>query len=169
MLFGDQSVCRQAVRHIYRRVSRARVPSSSCTMASLSNPSEHWIQVSNDRMPPYLPPYESIGAASVPLAEASRTMDSSHSEQNPNTEHRKSYVLSTSQASDQHGEIKGWPEQPRKLRDKTVLSVIFNISEVLIILAPAAFISLNHFDDIANCADQYQYLLPLRLNWMGNQ
>lgn len=55
-------------------------------------------------------------------------------------ESRKSPALSILEARDGLDEIKGWPEQPRKLRDRSVLSVLLSISDVLIALVPVAFI-----------------------------
>ncbi|KEQ59856.1 uncharacterized protein M437DRAFT_87392 [Aureobasidium melanogenum CBS 110374] len=57
-------------------------------------------------------------------------------------ESRKSPALSILEARDGLDEIKGWPEQPRKLRDRSVLSVLLSISDVLIALVPVAFIVL---------------------------
>jgi hypothetical protein len=56
------------------------------------------------------------------------------------SQRRKPYVVSTLQELEGPAEIKGWPEQPRKLRDRTTLSVFFGFSEILITLAPVAFI-----------------------------
>jgi hypothetical protein len=56
------------------------------------------------------------------------------------SQRRKSYVVSTLQELEGPAEIKGWPAQPRKLRDRTTLSVLFGFSEILITLAPVAFI-----------------------------
>ncbi|KAI4721751.1 hypothetical protein E4T48_01959 [Aureobasidium sp. EXF-10727] len=53
---------------------------------------------------------------------------------------RKSHAISTFQISNEQAHIEGWPAEPRKLRDKTLLTLFFNLCEALITLAPIAFI-----------------------------
>ncbi|THZ74212.1 hypothetical protein D6C84_09459 [Aureobasidium pullulans] len=104
---------------------------------------EHWMQLSNIGLPSSLPPYESVDPSAS--STDARTSDSNTLRPDQDAtvhEGRKSHVFSTLQALGDHTEIKGWPEQPRKLRDRTFWSIMFSISEVLITLAPVAFIIL---------------------------
>jgi len=105
--------------------------------------------MSNIRRSLALPSYDSVRSSRVSPYEASPSLNlfgqEQHTQPDPS---RKSYVLSTSQALDDLEEIKGWPEQPRKLKDRTTLSIFFGISEVLITLAPVAFISKMFYQEI---------------------
>jgi hypothetical protein len=57
------------------------------------------------------------------------------------TDNRKSYANPLDQASNEQLDVKGWPDRPRKLRDETILTLFLNFCEVLVTLAPIAFIS----------------------------
>jgi len=126
---------------------------------------EHWMQLSNIGLPSSLPPYESVDPSAS--STDARTSDSNTLRPDQDAtvhEGRKSHVFSTLQALGDHTEIKGWPEQPRKLRDRTFWSIMFSISEVLITLAPVAFISKYCVFRVENITNWDQFWLFLLLN-----
>jgi hypothetical protein len=57
------------------------------------------------------------------------------------TDIRKSHADPLAHANNGHLSVKGWPNEPRKLRNRTILTSFFNLCEALITLAPVAFIS----------------------------
>jgi hypothetical protein len=111
--------------------------------------------MSNVRQDTSLPSYDSVIPSYVSTYEAYPNVNPSEVEQHENPDQsRKSYIISTLQALDGHAEIKGWPVEPRKLRDRTTLSILFGISEVLITLAPVAFISKTQIHEITGTANE---------------
>lgn len=125
--------------------------------------------MSNIRRSPSLPSYDSVGSSHVSPYGASPNMNLSVLEQHTHPDPSpKSYGISTSQALDDLTEIKGWPEQPRRLRDRTVLSILFSISEVLVTLAPVAFISKTSCQEVTGNPDRTQYWLLLLPSSMAN-
>jgi hypothetical protein len=90
-------------------------------------------QTPGPRIGPSLPSYNSFhdrdGYAYDPLSGLSAT------------DTRKSLADPLAHADNGHLSVKGWPNEPRKLRDRTILTSFFNLCEALITLAPIAFIS----------------------------
>lgn len=102
--------------------------------------------MSNTRSTLSLPSYDSVRSSYISSYEATPSVNLLGPNQHPNAEKsQKSPSLSTSEALDDLNEIKGWPEQPRKLRDRSVLSILLGISDVLITLVPMAFIGEDFF------------------------
>ncbi|THX28572.1 hypothetical protein D6D12_04701 [Aureobasidium pullulans] len=103
--------------------------------------SDSYSQVPDQRAGPLLPSYESLQNDENPSVNTHGVSDSNQSESGFNvSEHRKSHTMSMAQALTEQIRIKGWPEEPRKLRNKTLLTLFFNLCEALITLAPIAFI-----------------------------
>lgn len=104
--------------------------------------SDSYSQVPDQRAGPLLPSYESLQNDENPSVNTHGVSDLNQSESGFNvSEHRKSHAMSMAQALTEQIRIKGWPEEPRKLRNKTLLTLFFNLCEALITLAPIAFIS----------------------------
>lgn len=104
--------------------------------------SEMSLQAS-ERAVPVPPSYSSLHRDAIPMVEASSFSNSAHLPLNHHAaENRKSHALSIAQALDEKIRVEGWPEEPRKLRNKTLLTWFFNLCEILITLAPIAFLSM---------------------------
>ncbi|KAG9685692.1 hypothetical protein KCU95_g16338, partial [Aureobasidium melanogenum] len=81
--------------------------------------------MSNTRSTLSPPSYDSVRSSYISPYEATPSVNLLGPNQHPNAEKsQKSPSLSTSEALDDLNEIKGWPEQPRKLRDRSVLSIL---------------------------------------------
>lgn len=106
-------------------------------MASQRVPVDSFSQTRGQAIGHPLPSYES-------LLENNHTYGLSntfHSTQSLSEDHRKPHVNSSAQAINEQLFVEGWPIEPRKLRGTTMLTLFLNFCEVLVTLAPIAFIS----------------------------
>jgi len=92
-------------------------------------------QTPGQRTGPPLPSYESLHEDSRIYGQHDIISTRSLSE-----DHRKSYANPLAQAVDEQCFVKGWPDEPRRLRNRTILTLFFNLCEALVTLAPIAFI-----------------------------
>jgi hypothetical protein len=99
-------------------------------------------QIPGQRIGPSLPSYESLQHGNHHPQDQSEAFHPTQLLSGIRaTDNRKSYANPLAQASNEQLYVKGWPDQPRKLRDETILTLFLNLCEALVTLAPIAFIS----------------------------
>lgn len=101
-------------------------------------------QTHDQRTGPLLPSYKSLRDGVNHTYEPSANPALTQLRSGPNVVNRRksNAILSTEVLDEQH-QVKGWPVEPRKLRDRTVLAFFFSTCEALVTLAPIAFISTS--------------------------
>ncbi|KAK6007538.1 hypothetical protein QM012_004352 [Aureobasidium pullulans] len=117
--------------------------------------------MSNTRSTPSPPSCSSVGSThSFPFDATHKINSIGASQYLSLKESQKSFALSTSEALSDPDEIQGWPQRPRKLRNRSVPSILSSISDVLIALIPVSFVVLAAF--AAKLAGQ-----PIERNGLG--
>jgi hypothetical protein len=102
-----------------------------------------YVQALRSRHGPCLPPHHFVFVNSGLTVEMSEV---SISEKSPSSshaaEHYHSNTIPVVQVMNDEVGIKGWPMEPQKLKVRTLLSLLSNMCDILVMLAPLAFISM---------------------------
>jgi hypothetical protein len=120
-----------------------------CTRTSY----QHWPLSSANDGPPSLPLYKFVSSDSISDSAARDipVLDTIHlNEQTTLADSPKLDIDSSIQEVEEEAYIKGWPERPQKLRERTLASIVFSMSDILLTLAPTAFIGKSPVNEILN-------------------